>query len=374
MIFSNVHDIVIPQGNVIKIHETSGGRVLWQKKKTLNPQWYTRTPGEITGNYLTANLVISCLSKSVSYLNNSNRHVMRTCFLKSGKEVTDVQAASPALRWWKQQHGKIPPGVYVLSGGYGTYAESPLSVGYPSIPCYSASDDGSLFFGKYNSDYVLRRFTVNSPVDFITNDPRSETSVFISYSPDRNEYLVTGIKGGTFTLPYSLASSSVVQNGQNLGRSLWANTLNKYFALNNTASRYVYSSSDGSTWEQSQAFSLGAVADIAFLSNKGLLCAINSTTAKIATSLDGLTWNEINVPFSNPLCAAYSNELDLLCVVNNLYAYLSYNLYDWTEVPLSKKVDFRDFIHVKDGIFAGYAYKSDTLYILSALHEVSLDE
>ena len=32
MIFANVTDITIPQGNVIKIHETNSGRVLWEKK------------------------------------------------------------------------------------------------------------------------------------------------------------------------------------------------------------------------------------------------------------------------------------------------------------------------------------------------------
>ena len=32
MIFANVTDIAIPQGNVMKIHETNGGRVLWEKK------------------------------------------------------------------------------------------------------------------------------------------------------------------------------------------------------------------------------------------------------------------------------------------------------------------------------------------------------
>lgn len=34
MIFANVNDIAIPEGNVIKIHETNGGRVLWEKKKS----------------------------------------------------------------------------------------------------------------------------------------------------------------------------------------------------------------------------------------------------------------------------------------------------------------------------------------------------
>jgi len=33
MNFANVKDIVIPQGNVIKIHETNSGRVLWEKEQ-----------------------------------------------------------------------------------------------------------------------------------------------------------------------------------------------------------------------------------------------------------------------------------------------------------------------------------------------------
>ena len=34
MDFANVTDISIPEGNVIKIHETNSGRVLWEKKST----------------------------------------------------------------------------------------------------------------------------------------------------------------------------------------------------------------------------------------------------------------------------------------------------------------------------------------------------
>ena len=39
--FTNVTDITIPQGNVIKIHETNTGRVLWEKKSDfyINPSW-----------------------------------------------------------------------------------------------------------------------------------------------------------------------------------------------------------------------------------------------------------------------------------------------------------------------------------------------
>ena len=40
MIFANVTDIKIPQGNVIKIHETVGGRVLWEKKSSTQPSTY----------------------------------------------------------------------------------------------------------------------------------------------------------------------------------------------------------------------------------------------------------------------------------------------------------------------------------------------
>ena len=37
MIFQDITDIKIPQGNVVKIHETNSGRVLWQKKSTTPP-------------------------------------------------------------------------------------------------------------------------------------------------------------------------------------------------------------------------------------------------------------------------------------------------------------------------------------------------
>ena len=42
MNFAGVTDIVIPQGEVIKIHETATGRVLWEKASgiEINPHWY----------------------------------------------------------------------------------------------------------------------------------------------------------------------------------------------------------------------------------------------------------------------------------------------------------------------------------------------
>ena len=38
MNFANVTGITIPDGNVVKIQETSSGRVLWQKTSTPTPE------------------------------------------------------------------------------------------------------------------------------------------------------------------------------------------------------------------------------------------------------------------------------------------------------------------------------------------------
>ena len=372
MIFDNVTDITIPQGNVIKIHESISGRVLWQKINPLNPICFSLSSGDIASSRTTDELAISCIAKNVSYLTSNTQSVLRSCFLSNSSSVSPGTACAPIL-----SKKNVGASKFVISGSGGKYAGGPAYFFYSNGEFYSASDDGSLLFGKSDSGYRLARFynSGSSLLNFNTNNPRSEISVYISFSPERNEYLVTGIKGGAFSLPYNFgASTSINPSGFNLAKSLWADSLNNYFALNYIPSKFLYFSEDGINWTQSIVFASGNVTDIVWLSKKGLLCALNSSKQKIAVSSDGISWFELDVPFSNPMCAAYSHELDLLCVVNNLNAYLSYNLSDWTQVSLPKKIDFRDFFYVNYGIFAGYAYKSDALLLLAAFgDEVLLD-
>lgn len=87
MIFANVTDIAIPQGNIIKIQETNSGRVLWMKKKIIkNPVMFLEiySSGKTTTHY-------KCYSKYNAYnisssiasegwnLGSLNIGVMRYC-------------------------------------------------------------------------------------------------------------------------------------------------------------------------------------------------------------------------------------------------------------------------------------------------------
>ena len=102
------------------------------------------------------------------------------------------------------------------------------------------------------------------------------------------------------------------------------------------------------------------------------LCAVSDGTAKMAISSDGETWELKDVPFSNALCCAYSPEQKLFCVLDKSCAYITRDLTKWIEAPLPDKkiMNFKEVIHVVDGIFACYEYLSDKLCILTTKYPI----
>ena len=381
---ANVTDIAIPQGNVIKIHETNGGRVLWQKDVKLNPKWIKLEFAQVLSNADTSSMGTGFTGIAPDYSwGEAQNNPLK---LKSANDKYYLRAIASG--------GKNPKtGIDLFSK---MSREIILSINYtPSsrdVPIknnifwsagladniqdnvtytYALSDNGMCAYYLYEGVYYINRALEPNTfggvnVRLQTKAPVNDTEVYITYSPERGEYLVTGIKGGTFTLPENFNSStSITQKTGNLGKSLWVKEHNKYYAIKGS-DRYVQSSTDGYTWVSSQAFSSGNVSGITYMNSKDLLCAISSDKGKLATSSDGSTWNERDVPFSNALACAYSPTYNALCVVDNKKAYLSKDLNNWTEaeLPAGTTVKFREIKHLTDGIFVGYKYEDAYIWIL----------
>ena len=223
-----------------------------------------------------------------------------------------------------------------------------------------------------------RHFIKTEPIDGI-----NATSVFITYSPERSEYLVTGLKAGLCIVPknYSTNAAAAADNftyysgspRYYLRRTKWVADLNLYFGATGTDGN-VYYSSDGITWNSKQVLS-GNVLGIEYMSNQKKLVAISNNSQQIAISSDGLNWTVKNAPFSAALAYAYDNEHDVLCVVDKTKSYASSDLEKWTEtvIPNNEQVNFRDIIYLGDGVFIANSFRKNKLYVLSLLATVKIN-
>ena len=351
MIFANVNDIAIPEGNVIKIQETNGGRVLWEKKKTINPSWTTINvvPQSGLGDYIT----------SIGP-NPNNAKLFRTCL--AGNSSGSYICGNPQI-------------ILMASGAYNVlFNDYPMPVRDADI--LAISDDGRLICTRdrnSNSCFIdiiddYGNITVSKNV----NPPLNDAEIYITLSPERNEYLISGLASGTFTLPYSFTSSTAITlSSFNLRRSVWASGLNRYYAVTGL-DRYVYSSDDGYTWQQVQAFNSDNVLGVDFLAKKNMLCAIGASH-KLALSKNSISWNEVEMPFSGALDYSYSLDHDLFCVLTHNRAFLSFNLIKWHELVYPDNITFSapKIFHAKDGIFLIHDYKGKDIYVLSAIKGLS---
>ena len=378
--FANVTDIAITQGNVVKIQETNGGRVLWEKAEKLNPKWIKVEFVQVLGNADTSSMGTGFTGIAPDYswgdaqdkplkLNSTLRYYLRASASGGRNPTTGLDLYGKTSYGILLATNYSPRNYILIKNNIRFSTGESLSNNITYI--YALSDNGMcIYYLQEGVYYINRTLQPNSfggvNIRLQTKAPVNDTDVYITYSPERAEYLVTGIKGGTFTLPENFTSStSITQKTGNLGKSLWVKEHTKYYAIKGT-DRYVQSSSDGYTWVSSQALSSGNISGIAYMNSKGLLCAISSDKGKLATSSDGMTWNERDVPFTNALACAYSPTYDALCVVDNKKAYLSKDFNNWTEaeLPSGTTVNFREIKHLTDGIFVGYKYTDAYIWLL----------
>lgn len=398
MIFDNVTDITIPQGNVVKIHETNSGRVLWEK---LCPQWTVIPVKDIIGGDNSRNGKIFWIAYApvlgpwvfllLSYDGTTfslerNIHISGVLSKTTRVKLGDSNS-------WGYTFSSVPNqklgGEYTVKipAGLANASSSNHFLLYEYSHIYDTKSDPSnpnspmLLSTKYRFRWLPYSGNGRSLIN--TKPPvYNDGEVYITHSPERKEYLITGIQGGTFTVPETAPTPTnypygfdftFTQNGQNLGQTIWVSTHNRYYGIT-AKDTYVQKSENGYTWQQAQVFTNGNVSGITYLGQKNLLCAINSSQNQIATSSDGITWTKQNVPFTNALLCAYSEENDVFCVVNSKEAYVSRDLSNWIRIPLPDNitVNFHCFLYTLCGVFIGCAMEDEYLYVLS-LHSVNIE-
>ncbi|MBQ7594080.1 MAG: hypothetical protein IJU48_06990 [Synergistaceae bacterium] len=367
-ISGEVTDITIPEGECVKIEEAETERVLWEKGLGLTPEWkiYDAQGFSYTEGY----------SKITTIHNvndiNGEEHALSLCMTKTGANMS-ILSFGPEL---------------TKKFGYYSCPSSSLSEALTERVPLAVSDDyryGAAVLRMYkgSSAYVLGRennngyyYGISENLRLSINSPSDESKVKIINSPEREEYLITGISGGAFTVPKNFTSSTqIAYSGKNAVNGIWVSEFGKYFASTNmTGASRVLNSDDGTNWQEFK-FSITkmkGILNFCWLDNLKKLCAVSDTTAKIAISSDGETWELKDVPFSNALCCAYSPEQKLFCVLDKSCAYITRDLTKWIEAPLpdNMTVNFKEVIHGVDGIFACHEYLSDKLCILTTKYPI----
>ena len=387
MNFADVTDIVIPQGEVIKIHETATGRVLWEKVSAieLNPQWYKINSsafyyGLQSGGYLEcigkqdSNGTIFAAVNSMQPSINSVTNTYKACW-STFESKTSISISSKIKYKFSASAGPDPGAFKIISvpelitANNGIALAATVDGDTHTITSYLFIW-GDIFGSKPNQHYI-------------NTEPVDDTSVFITYSPERSEYLVTGLKKGLCVIPTTLARNGAAFQDDFtysfgipqifLRRTKWVADLNMYFGATGTDGK-VYYSSDGITWNSKQVLS-GNVLGIEYLSKQKKLIAISNNSAQIALSSDGMNWTTSTVPFSAALAYAYDSDNDVLCVVDKTKSYVSCDLENWTEtaIPGGEQVDFRTMIYLGGGVFIANSYRKNKLYVLSLVEPIEID-
>ena len=385
----NVTDILIPEGDVIRITDKQTGSILWEKKKDLAPYaaWHSRILYDFAASLNTVPT-------------EANGH--RITFIANDTEYTGSNANQIALRIGYGSTGTAKGSTASFTGprynksGNSSWNKPSTQANKPlDITTYTAnsggrayllacSDNGVIELFRYNGSYYVHDNHKNksqnrlaASYDYVTgsdsyslkiNAPlKSETEVYIIYSGSRNEYLVTGITGGAFTIPSELSQSLSTQtaySSKNIGRACWCSRDNLYYGALSDKAGYIAHSLDGYSWTEVKVFSSGSVIGVADLSTGNKLVALTSNKAALST--DGKIWTLKDVPFKSVAGYAYSSEHDLFCVADNSgKIYLTQKFNYWQELEAPANVKFKDFVHLRDGVFAGAAYQSDRVYILT---------
>jgi hypothetical protein len=355
MIFANVNDIAIPQGNVIKIHETISGRILWEKKPpVINPVW-------------------NILDVRLAYVSAGDKGAIR-CFSRNDKSsrqgfsLCSVCISDSNFDAWGKW-GDVSTGNNSVSFSYHPGGMTG-QIGYnilAATDCFNPDGSYGVIYAKdvsSNSYFFLRGpdtyyLSVQSSNNYRLNtlQPRFDNSVRITYAPELNQYLVTGLASGrACILPADFNSGTSLNylSGSPYSKfknTHWVSEHNSYYAASGTDKK-IYSSMDGINWSEVTAATKGSVFDVFYLSKQNKLCAVSNN--QISISDDGSAWLNIEVPFSEAIVAAYSDDLDYLCVADKNNAYLTYDFVNWfdAKIPLNRSVNFSQLIYLHHGIFA----------------------
>ena len=380
---SSVIEVKIPEGDVIRITDKASGDVLWEKNLAPKAEWITRKLSDYWNlSHLTSGSTIRCLNIDnynlseaarkeridirIGYVNTNNSVGSSTftdegCLLKNSDNTWGPRISGVPSNAGRHEAKYIEPSRALAISNDG--AMTLFYTGSSSYSGYWISDTRKQRNGGTGIQNAIK---IQSPI--------SEQYTRIIYSPERKEYLVTGMNGA-FTIPETLSGQSTQSkySDKSIQGACWCSRDNLYYgALYNQTNvfkkRCIAYSPDGYSWTEVEVFPIGIEAlAVVDMSKAGKLCALASNKAAIST--DGQEWTLKDVPFTSIAGYAYSPEYNLLCVVDNsAKVYLTKNLEYWQEVEAPANVKFKDFFHCADGIFAGAAYQSDRFYILTTQH------
>ena len=382
MDFSGITEVKIPQGNVEKITETSGGRVLWEKERVkLNtPRWVVCGSNIAYSNTNSRPVVsLTRVAKTDSFatvvrLSEGDELLYGPSIVLKGSDSKTGLATSASI--WAFGDGAM------TSKGIRLIGMSKPILGNTVMTTNASWSGGMMLLNKGSSTKFATQYALMSvehricdkPDTYgyvkVSTAPSSDTSVFITGSPERNEYLITGLSGRLAVVKQHPSTDTLTYYSSSLGRTCWASGIGSsglYFGATGTNNKISYSA-NGTSWTTYTVFSNASnyVLGVEYLSAKKQVCAISSNSGKIAVSSDGKTWQEKDAPFSSALAYAYSPECNALCVVDSRKAYITQNGTKWIEAAIpGGAVNFRDLVHITQGVFAGYKYLDTKIYFLS---------
>ena len=388
MDFAGITEIKIPQGNVEKITETSSGRVLWEnvKVKLNTPQWAVYKSNFAHTN--TSPLPIVCMTKNIpvtggatlmTVLNDTDGHAI---YYGPYVNLYRSDSSSPAsqAKLYSANDGHTPGKDRRVLAISTPIVNSMMGEGLVFIDRGSDSNFTTQYALLKISNAIAKGLGYGLGYAGVNSAPHADNSVYITGSPERQEYLITGLKGGTVVRKAVFSTNALTYYSTHIGRTCWASGMGSsglYFgALSSYAAaprNKVLYSADGVSWSSSSVWTTSDnVLGVEYLSAKKKVCAICANAGKIAISSNGTTWQEKDAPFTSPQAYAYSPECDALVVVDKTKAYITQNLSKWieTSIPLGT-VNFRDLLDCGGGLFVGYEYLDTKIYFLSIYPTIS---
>ena len=362
MDFSDITDIAIPEGSVAKITDASG-QVIWEKNTlTLNPIWQAKHVADFVNTGSPSNSTISGI---VHHTGEAEYGIML--------RDTDTGRVGDTLLWGTGTvaHGNKLYTLCISKPTIGSYPIFVKNVGNSTVNCTYA----------LVTENVMQFYPNAISFTPINATPASDTSVYITGSPERGEYLLTGFTNGLAVMKTN-ATTSPTFYSSNLRKTCWASGMGSsglYFGITGNDGNVSYSS-DGINWQTITVHTNGSIiSDIEYLSQRNKVCTISSNSTNSAILSNGTIDRLNQLPSKASLCA-YSPEYDAFCIWSNANqkAYVTRNFSTWYEasmpntatsttygISVSGTVNLRELIHIKNGIFLGYEHLGQRLCLLS---------
>lgn len=355
MNFADFSDIVIPQGNVIKIHETNSGKVLWEKKnklssahweaETINCAYYTHAvldAGEEAFFYCSGGTADESGLGEMFYMfynpetkNFSNKTYVRhfgddfepglVC-VTPDKDVIfsqgDTQFYFSALQDNKVKYIEELRGASIYIWVHDLEKVGVLTRRLGKLK--------TCFIDKYGNVYQYKE----REEDFTSSEL---THRCLCYSPEANVFLLYRIRKDIRAGVYNYSKIAVysgdlqnliavcdldkdmpqLDNGTRYMDVVWASHLHAFFAIvtDKNGEYYVYKSFDGFTWIQTAIINpikntsggmQAPVATAAYSPKKNVIAFLVAGNAYISS--DGMSWQEISTIDNSEVSPVHNND------------------------------------------------------------------